>query len=94
MAATGAKVPQKSMTTDHPQKITFSEMRASGVRDVLIYCADYKCTHHITMNADRWPHHLRLSDTEPQFVCKACGKRGADIRPNFQPAKMGTDARR
>ncbi len=27
------------MTTDHPQKITFGEMRASGVRDVLVYCA-------------------------------------------------------
>ena len=29
-------------------------MRESGVREVLIYYADYKCTHHITMNADRW----------------------------------------
>jgi hypothetical protein len=24
--------------TTNPQKITFGEMRASGVRDVLIYC--------------------------------------------------------
>jgi hypothetical protein len=27
------------------QKITFGEMRASGVRGVLIYCADYRCSH-------------------------------------------------
>jgi hypothetical protein len=25
----------------HPQKITFGELRASGVRGVLIYCSDY-----------------------------------------------------
>jgi len=24
-----------------------------------------------------------LSDIEPDFVCKACGKRGADVRPDF-----------
>jgi hypothetical protein len=26
---------------------------------------------------------MRLSDVEPRFVCSACGKRGADVRPNF-----------
>jgi hypothetical protein len=64
-------------------KITFGEMRSSGVRGVLIYCADYTCSHSIEMNADHWPDHVRLSDLEPRFVCQACGKRGADIRPNF-----------
>jgi hypothetical protein len=28
---------------DRPQKITFGEMRESGSRGVLIYCADYRC---------------------------------------------------
>jgi hypothetical protein len=32
------------MTTDHPQKITFGEMRESGVRDVLVYCRDHHCS--------------------------------------------------
>ena len=32
----------------------------------------------------------RLSDIEPRFVCKACGKRGADVRPHFEPATIGT----
>ena len=27
--------------TLYPQKITFGEMRASGVRDVLVYCRDH-----------------------------------------------------
>jgi hypothetical protein len=28
-----------------PQKITFADMRAHGVRGWLIYCADYWCSH-------------------------------------------------
>jgi hypothetical protein len=45
-----------------PQKITFGEMRESGVRGVLIYCSDYHCSHYITASVDPWPHHIRLSD--------------------------------
>jgi hypothetical protein len=59
-------------------------LRATGVRGVLIYCADYKCSHSIAVNADQWPDHLRLSDIEHRFVRKACGKRGADVRPDFR----------
>ena len=71
----------------YPHKITFGEMRASGVRDVLIYCRDHKCSRHIGVNADRWPGHIRLSDIEPDFVCTACG---AEVRPKFSRARMGT----
>jgi hypothetical protein len=63
-------------TDDHPQKITFGEMRASGASDVL--------------SADIWPDHLRLSDIEDRFVCQVCGKRGSDIRPDFPQGCMGT----
>jgi hypothetical protein len=66
-----------------PTKITFAEMRTAGVRGVLIYCSDYKCSHSTAISADQWPDHVRLSDLEARFVCKACGKRGADVRPDF-----------
>jgi hypothetical protein len=72
------------------QKITFGEMRASGVRDVLIYCRDHRCNHHIEVSADRWADDVRLSDIEPGLVCTACGKRGAKMRPKFSSARMGT----
>ena len=78
------------MTPDHPQKITFGEMRASGVHDVLVYCRDHHCSHHIRISTDFWPDHLRLSDIEDRFVCRVCGKRGADIRPDFPQGHMGT----
>jgi hypothetical protein len=38
--------------TTAPQKITFGELRESGVRDVLIYCRDHRCSHHVETNAD------------------------------------------
>jgi len=69
--------------TTRPQKITFGEMRAGGVRGLLIYCADYHCSHWTAISGDRWPDDVRLSDIEPRFTCQACGQRGADVRPNF-----------
>src|ERR1035441_8785344 len=61
--------------------------RPDKISGVLIYCADHKCSHSIEMSADRWPDDVRLSDIEDQLVCRACGKRGADVRPNFAPAR-------
>ena len=60
------------------QKITFGEMRDSGVRGVLVYCSDYRCSHSTAISADQWPDDVRLSDIEPRFICVACGQRGAD----------------
>jgi hypothetical protein len=63
--ANGASVPAldrllgTAMTT-HPQKITFGEMRDAGVRSVLIYCRDHRCSHHIEISADRWSDHVRI----------------------------------
>jgi hypothetical protein len=72
------------------KKITFGEMREAGADLVLIYCSNYKCSHSIQMSADRWPDHVRLSDVEGLFICQSCGKRGADVRGRFAPARMGT----
>jgi len=27
---------------------------------------------------------------KPQFTCSKCGHRGAEVRPDFQPPRMGT----
>ena len=54
-----------AMTTT-PQKITFGEMRASGVQSILICCRDHRCSHHTEISADRWPDNIRLSDVEPK----------------------------
>jgi hypothetical protein len=72
-----------SATAARPQKITFADMRTSGVRGLPIYCADYKCSYSIAISGDRWADDVRLSDLEQRFVCNACGCRGADVRPDF-----------
>jgi hypothetical protein len=69
-----------SALNSRPQKITFAELRSQGVRGLLVFCQDYRCSHNITMNGDRWPDDIRLSDIEDHFICTACGKRGADVR--------------
>src|SRR4051794_1175395 len=68
------------------QKITLGEMRQMGVRGLLVYCSDYR-SHWTTINADRWPDDVRLSDLEPLFVCQACGTRPAELRPDFEWSK-------
>ena len=72
-----------------PTKITFGTMRNQGVRRVLVYCRDHKCSHHSVMNADRWEDRLRLSDVEPTLTCSSCGKKGSEIRPDFPQGRMG-----
>ena len=64
-------------------KITFGEMREMGVRGILVYCADYKCSHSIAASAGQWPDDVRLSDIEDRLTGSACGHRGADVRPDF-----------
>jgi hypothetical protein len=69
------------------EKITLGQMRASGCTRLLIYCADYRCTHHVEIDASQWADSVRLSDLEPKFTCQACGRRGADLRPLFEVEK-------
>jgi len=62
---------------ERPVKITFGEMREMGVRGILIYCTDYRCSHSIAISGDRWADRVCLSDIEAGFICAACGRRGA-----------------
>jgi hypothetical protein len=34
---------------------------------VLVCCSDYRCSHSVSLDADRWGDEVRLSDTEGQF---------------------------
>jgi hypothetical protein len=70
-----------------PQKITFAGMRAAGVSGVLVYCSDFRCSHWTRLEAGRWADDVRLSDLEPRFICAACRRGGADVRPDWQTAE-------
>jgi hypothetical protein len=64
-------------------KITLGEMRLSGARGLLVYCQDYRCSHATRIEAERWADDVRISDLEHRFICQACRRRGADLRPDF-----------
>ena len=64
---------------DRPTKITFGEMRDRGGSIAPTIAA----VNSVAISGDRWPDDVRLSDIEERFVCQACGKRGADVRPDF-----------
>jgi hypothetical protein len=68
------------------QKITLGD---HGPCRLIVYRSDFKCSHNVVVDADCWPDSLRLSDLEPRFPCKACGRRGADVRPLFEKTRMG-----
>ena len=60
-----------------PQKITFGDMRDSGVRAVLICCSDYRCSHWIEMIADQWPEAISSRDSSAKPAASAaptCGR--------------------
>ncbi|MFK4622530.1 hypothetical protein [Bradyrhizobium diazoefficiens] len=77
------------------QKITLGQMRAGrgGVGGLLVSCADYRCGQMVRMSpaeVDQWPDEVRLSDLEPKFTCQKCGRRGADVRPDFDAARTNS----
>ena len=82
MPLRAARVFMSTMATlASPQKVTFAEMRESGARGLLVYCADYRCSHSIAVSADRWPDEVQLSDIEPRFTCISRGNlRRMDVR--------------
>jgi hypothetical protein len=45
--------------SDRSEKITFAEMREQGVRGLLIYCSDYRCSRSIAASGDPWPGAFR-----------------------------------
>ena len=71
-----------------PTKITFGELRASGVRQVLLYCRDHKCTHQVTVNADRCP---LMSGCRTSSQASSAAPAASAARPAFAHARMGAD---
>ena len=59
---------------------------------VTIVETETPCPHSTAINANRWGDGVQLSDIEPLFICKASGKRDAEVRSDFPQARMGTDA--
>jgi len=67
-------------------------MRESGVRGLLVYCADYRCNYSIAISGDGWPDDVRLSDIEPRWpdlFRAACGLGLEDLVSSDRPYQGG-----
>ena len=71
---------------ERPQKITLGQVSAMGIRGLLVYCSDSKCSHNVEISADQWPDHVQFH-LEPLFTCQACGIKGAEVRADFECQK-------
>jgi hypothetical protein len=64
--------------------MTAGNMRANGVRNLKVTCAQPDCRHESLLNLDDYPDDTVLTDLWPRVACSKCGKRGkADVRPNW-----------
>src|SRR4051794_32359777 len=71
-SAGGPRWQNREIPPTRPQKITLATC-AMGIRGLLVYCSDYKCSHNVEISADPWPDDFGLSDLEPLFKCQPCG---------------------
>jgi hypothetical protein len=74
-------------------QITLGQLRQSGPGRLHVLCGGDNCSHSIVIDADCWPGSLRLSDVKELFVCRVCGHRGADVKPDDQEAVSGSKLR-
>jgi hypothetical protein len=84
-----------SMGHARPQRITFAEMHYFGVRGLLIYWSDYRCSHSIAISADPWPDQVLLSDLEPALRVQGLRQEGLHRKARFEelgyPCKLNLD---
>jgi hypothetical protein len=59
--------------------------RSHGVTHLWINCADFTCNHQALMSLEGLPVDLVLADLKPRMRCAKCGRRGADVRPDWRP---------
>jgi hypothetical protein len=64
------------------EPMTLGNMRASGVRSLLVTCL--RCHHEMIIKADHWLDTVPLPSFRPKVVCAKCKTIGADVRPNWR----------
>jgi hypothetical protein len=67
---------------DRGPPMTVANMRANGVRSVLVSCELFH--HKAAMNVDAFDDAVPVPTFGPRMVCTGCGIIGALARPNWQ----------
>ena len=78
----------------HPEKITLGKRREMGIRGLLVYWLDYKAAK-MSKSA---PTNGRITSgfpiSSPLFLCQACGRKGAEVRADFNWVSKQNRSRR
>jgi hypothetical protein len=81
--------PAKRRARYNGPTVTLGDLRAHGVRRLLIYCSEgLYCCHSATIDAERWPDETAVRDLCPKAVCTKCGMIGADVRPDWSERSL------
>jgi hypothetical protein len=63
--------------------MTLGNMRANGVRSVVVSCANVNCRHEAIVKVDSLPDDVPVPSLGLRMRCLRCGQLGADARPNW-----------
>ena len=63
--------------------MTLGNMRANGVRSLLVNCSNVNCRHEAIVNLDGLNDDISVPSLGPRMRCQRCGQLGADARPNW-----------
>ena len=66
-----------------PQPMTFGNMRANGVRSLVVHCLNFDCRHEKIVNVDAYGDEMFVPSLGPRTRYELCGQRGADVMPNW-----------
>jgi hypothetical protein len=70
-----------------------AHFRNHGVTHLCINCIDLACNHQTLISLEGLPDDLVLADLKPRMRCARCGRKGADVRPDWRPhVKHGPQA--
>ena len=64
--------------------MTLGNMRANGVRSLLVNCSNVNCRHEAIVNMDGLNDDISVPSLGPRMRCQRCGQLGADARPNWR----------
>ena len=76
--------------------MTLGNMRANGVRSLLIHCTNVSCRHEAVVNVDAYDDDVFVPSLGLRMRCQLCGQSGADVMPNWneRPNAGAFDGRR
>jgi hypothetical protein len=63
--------------------MTLGNMRANGIRSVIVHCSNVACRHEAIVNVDSQADDVFVPTLGPRMRCEPCGQRGADVRVNW-----------